>query len=610
MPDPAIDAALMKPYISALVLEYTGTAPATALATLRRQIEKSLRRHRGDVVIVAPEISRGLTINPPSEPGDDTDSPTLDEVAGFVYRQTVKPTWLMADGPLVDTRHYPIVLMQRASLIAITAEPSVREALRRWTRSSPAPPFRMISPKFINDALLQGETRSLSLHGTHQRQRRKADSKNIHGPDLRSAMNPFEDSTFMFSSARAAVDEDTHKALQGVVGATPTSGNVWNRPSNSFTDFRSAIAEVLFDIETAMRGVGLEQPFPLLATEVHSLVGVHGAYEVGILGADEVRTLPGTDEGSVDAAELLEHAQLNVIGSPANPDFMLDVGFGATAGRLAVHVVHSQDILHFQIGIDGTPSDPLVLATIRDAVLAHTDYLTVFYGSGHAVGHGRITRQTIRSTPFPNWQWWPAGICEVMREKPDGDGVAMHQGIGTPGDKSIFAWVVENIGPGWLTCDDGPGEVADFVHLAPDHMLTLIPVKAAHSDSPSRQVSASAYEVVVGQAAKNIGFLDASELHNRLSAAHMVGRATWHDGVRQPDRTGFLAALAARPITASFRILIVQPHLLKSRYTQLQNPAMHSTEDYLRLQRLETLLNSARGSVVGLGGDLLVVGCG
>jgi len=156
--------------------------------------------------------------------------------------------------------------------------------------------------------------------------------------------------------------------------------------------------------------------------------------------------------------------------------------------------------------------------------------------------------------------------------KPAGDGIVMHQNIGQPGDTSIFGWVVQNIGPGWLICDDGAGEVADFVHLAPDNTLTLVPVKAAHSESLHRQVSASAYEVVVGQATKNIGFLNGDELHARLSLAQTATRATWHDGVRQADRSGFLAALAAHPHSAAFGVKIVQPHLRKERYLQLKNP--------------------------------------
>ena len=136
----------------------------------------------------------------------------------------------------------------------------------------------------------------MSLHGTHRRQRRKADSKNIHGADLRSALNPFEDSTFTFSSARAEVDEDTHTGLQGVVGATPTRSHVWNRPGESFGDFRLAILEVLADIANAMVGAGLDQPFPLLATEVDSLTGVEHAFELAALGAEEVRSMPDAND--------------------------------------------------------------------------------------------------------------------------------------------------------------------------------------------------------------------------------------------------------------------------------------------------------------------------
>jgi hypothetical protein len=39
--------------------------------------------------------------------------------------------------------------------------------------------------------------------------------------------------------------------------------------------------------------------------------------------------------------------------------------------------------------------------------------------------------------------------------------------------------VVDRYLDGWLICDDGAGEVADFVHLALNGDLTVIHVKAA-----------------------------------------------------------------------------------------------------------------------------------
>jgi hypothetical protein len=609
MPATPVDAGMLRPYISALVIQYTGSMLDKALAVLRGRIETSVGRHRGTITVVASGLDGALTVDPPSD-ADQQDLPTADEIVGFVYSQEVVPAWLKSDSPFVDTRHYSAILVRSGNLIAINAERSVCDSIVRWIRGDPAPPFRLIPKRFLNEALLKGDTRSLSLHGTHRRQRRKADSKNIHGSDLRSALNPFEDSTFTFSSARAEVDEDTHVGLQGVVGATPTRSHVWNRPGESFGYFRLAILEVLSDIAGAMAGAGLDQPFPLLATEVDSLTGVEHAFEVAALGGEEVRALPDTSDELVVAAEVLERAQLDVVTAGPSPDFLLAVGFGATAGHLAVHVTNVGESAAFSFGIQGTPSDPGPVSTIRDALNAHPDLLSVYYASGHTIAFAKITQTTIRPAAFTNWQWWAPGSCDICSEKPPGDGPAMHAAISLPGDNSVFAWVVDHIGPGWLTCDDGPGEAADFVHLAPDETLTLIHVKGANNDSANRQVSASAFEVVVGQATKNVGFLDGNELHARLSSSSNLSRATWKDGLRQPDRTSFLGALLTRSITAKFRVMVVQPHMMLSRYQTLKAPGVAASEDLLRLQRLETLLNSARGAVIGLGGDLVAVGCG
>lgn len=602
------NAGMLRPYISALVIQYTGTMLDKALHVLRAQIEETVNRHRGTVAIVATDLEDALTVDPVPETPDQ-DPPAADQIIGFIYRQTVVPAWLKPDSQFVDTRHYSAVMVRSGSLVAIHAERNVRDAVIRWIRGNPSPPFRLIPTHFMNQALLQGDTRTLSLHGTHPRQRRKADSKSMHGADLRSALNPFEDSTFAFSSARAEVDEDTHTGLQGVVGATPTRSHVWNRPGESFGDFRLAILDVLADIANAMVGAGLDQPFPLLATEVDSLTGVEHAFELAALGAEEVRSMPDANDDIIGAAEALDGAQLDVVQSGPSPDFILAVGFGATAGHLAVHATTAGDTASFTFGIQGTPTDAGPTAKIRDVLTAHPELLSAYYGSGHTIAYGKITRTFIRPVPFTNWDWWPVGSCDVSAEKPAGDGLVMHSRIGLPGDSSVFAWVVDKIGSGWLTCDDGPGEVADFVHLAPDETLTLVHVKGAHNASVNRQVSASAFEVVVGQATKNVGFLNAGELHARLSLPANLTRATWKDGVRQTDRTGFLAALLARAGWAPFRVMVVQPHMMFARYQTLKTPGVPATEDLLRLQRLESLLNSARGSVVGLGGDLVAVGC-
>src|SRR5262249_48177115 len=92
---------------------------------------------------------------------------------------------------------------------------------------------------------------------------------------------------------------------------------------------------------------------------------------------------------------------------------------------------------------------------------------------------------------------------------------------------SLFCWVLNKWAPNrkkgsgtyqqWLGCDDGAHEKADFVCLeVVDGVprLTLIHVKGVHTRnktgavSPQRAISVADYEVVVGQAVKNIRWLD------------------------------------------------------------------------------------------------------
>lgn len=69
-----MDAGMLRPYISALVIQYTGTMLDKALDVLRTQIEKSVNRHRGTVAIVATDLE-GALINRRSGARDSRPGP-------------------------------------------------------------------------------------------------------------------------------------------------------------------------------------------------------------------------------------------------------------------------------------------------------------------------------------------------------------------------------------------------------------------------------------------------------------------------------------------------------------------------------------------------------
>ena len=104
--------------------------------------------------------------------------------------------------------------------------------------------------------------------------------------------------------------------------------------------------------------------------------------------------------------------------------------------------------------------------------------------------------------------------------------------IGTAG--SLFCWIKncwnvnrDSGNSGWLACDDGSGELADFIHLD-EHQgtLSLIHIKGASTSSPTRGISVGAYEVVVSQAIKNLRHLDRFYLAEglRLGLERNIGR--------------------------------------------------------------------------------------
>ncbi|WP_261319183.1 hypothetical protein [Rhizobium leguminosarum] len=81
---------------------------------------------------------------------------------------------------------------------------------------------------------------------------------------------------------------------------------------------------------------------------------------------------------------------------------------------------------------------------------------------------------------------------------------------------------------------------ADFIHindLVDPPELTLIHVKGSGSADVERGISVSDYEVVVGQAIKNLRHVDRGLLKEKLiaNAVGVLQNAVWHNGQRQQN---------------------------------------------------------------------------
>jgi hypothetical protein len=604
--------ASLRPYISLLFLECTSEQKDLAFRKLvgfMNDARKCREHHKWTAVKAGfNDISSFLRTNS-REYG-------IDQLDGFIYKLESNPSWATPGSAYVDTHYVLSVVMQRGRIFAISCDPPLRSSITRWLRREPRPPFIRVSQSILQGAFLRGDAKGLWLRGTHVRSVTRPDTKHITGRRVQDSLSPLQDSSFAMAAARSRLPEDaTRTALLGIVGAAPRKGVIWNKQSQDFREFFSASVEAMELIEeTVSEGALLDRPFPILAVDSYDLSGVKGAYDMLTLTPDDLPTSTDVTDEMIDAAAVLERATIKVIGSSTSANFKLEVGLdGSIGGVLRATVRMKGDDVVFDFGYDGEPTNPGPVRMVLDALDNH-DLFAVYYDSGHVVGPHGIGNRNINRAPFGNWQFLDFAGFDITTEKPGRTPVEIHSKVGSDRDRSIFGWVVRHYSSGWLICDDGPGEVADFVHISPDSTLSLIHVKAAKAASRLRGISVCAFEVVAGQAVKNSHYLaDLDSLLETLMIPHITERAAWIDGNRVSGRTEFLDMIGCLMPSDKKQVVIVQPHVSEGMYRRIRADdsidGSMPTPDLLRLNSLETLLHTTRGAAVALSAELHVIGC-
>jgi hypothetical protein len=541
------------------------------------------------------------------EPARTTDGLTV----GFVhYRETRRAAWT-ADERISDTFNHLVVVCRRHRQVAIYASDSrFRSAMSRRFRDSESLPglgtLEEIDPLLLNAVFVRGPTRTLWLSGMHRRTSVKADTKVLSGVDLRDALDPLGDQSYYFSAARSQVK------IGGVpVGVTPRKSSIWAGTTSAWTEFRDFVVRLLGELESA---VGREEaPLPVLAIPEIKASILGEAYEVGLQPPELL-----ADDPSIGAEERQEmerwafKARFEIVdstGSGLTAEVFLD---DERLGTL-VFEVEASNPARVAWSVTGTPASAAVAEELA-AAQQHCEkasWLTVRYDSGHAVSDGAVFKTRFRDLPFRGFVWVDLAGFEVGREKP-----GKLDAIGT--DTSLFDWVQRNwpnvdgtggMPGGWLACDDGAMEIADFIHLDENTSpptLALIHVKASNSSRPERKISVAPYEVVVAQAVKNLRHLDSELLAEGLRSgmSHRVGKLVWHDRERS-DRAQMLSALGALGTNYQRRLVVFQPQVTKARHDAARSGG--ETLEFRRLQQLDSLLLGADADAHALGAPFTVL---
>ena len=169
---------------------------------------------------------------------------------------------------------------------------------------------------------------------------------------------------------------------------------------------------------------------------------------------------------------------------------------------------------------------------------------------------------------------------------------------------------------GWLICDDGSMELADFIHFndqMPRPRLSLIHVKGSGSAAAHRGISVSDYEIVVGQAVRILRYLDRTNIADKLASENdkLISTAVWRDGVRQKNRKDVITALRQAGSNIDKAVYVFQPRVQKSTQEKIVarvQAGRLDNSDVRRLQQLDTLLLAARAECFGLGAEFRVIG--
>lgn len=531
----------------------------------------------------------------------------IDDLFASVRERCAAPGWSGDEQEVLDVTNQ-LTIALRCGAFTIVHTPVSDDALRKWLRTHNTL-YRYL-PSAILRGTFHGDGKTVWLHGVGRRRVNRADSKTLGGARVQEVLGD-EDGSFTLSAATVDhVPNDDSAVVRGRLTVSPPRSRIYWKFRVDLPTFLAAATETVAVLDKALSAEPPEELFPQLAVPETDLANVHGAYDISIADPDDLSDLPDPDGELAERAELLRDSFLAVRGTADSAKFTAVIGHeGAEVGELSIEPVARGDHFDLEVRFAGTPSCEARARRVRDAI-GDGGLLRVYYESGHTFDEQQINLQNQTAPPFANLLFADFDGYTVTREKPPARGnQAIHDKICEDGDTSLFAWVVKTYSAGWLVCDDGAGEVADFLHLA-DGTLTAIHVKGAYNASPNRAVAVTAYQEVVAQAVKNLRLLESRSLADRFTAPRIARPAIWFDGVRSRDLSGFVSALGARTTQNNTQVVIIQPHLRRSVHDAARAAADDGapTRDSRSLTLLDGILRSARTAVISLWDDLTVVG--
>lgn len=589
-----LPAAILKPYLSAGFLQLVSKKkPAEALDDYSRRLMELMSDASGRTLRESFAVSKTAGLS----------------VQAHVYLNKRLSPW--ATGEFYDETNELVVIAVKGDLVAVVcSETSMRDRLAKKVAFA-----RPLNRDLLERAFVGKQAKAMWLSGVHTPTAAKASAKSMTGPALELALDPLGDQSFYYSAVKSsgAFDGKT------VIGAAPSSSRIWvNRPKD-WNAFATTLSDLIDHINTTKKGKSVSQPWlQVLAQTVGDASAASEPYAVELISPEllaEETIDQKTRERAIAWAYEGEFRVLNHTGpSPTCRVLLGDREIGAVEITVSSSADRSFGRATWIDEVEGYQLEREQCSLL----IERPECLRIYYADGRTLADGRLFTQAYRDQRF-DWDFRDFANYAVDKEKPRlwggkalADVIAAPKEDGTQ-DNSLFAYVIERLFPtGWLASDDGSMEFADFVHInsAGDH-VTLIHAKGSNKTDVNREVSVSNYEVVVGQAVKNVRHLDRNILADILQGGKhkKIGGAVWLNGAKQKDRTKIIEAAKALAPDHMRTVIVLQPQLTETERNACIGPNPTATSDRIkRMKQLDTLMLSARLSCGAVGASFIGIG--
>ncbi|MEL7130213.1 MAG: hypothetical protein AAGK23_11765 [Pseudomonadota bacterium] len=503
------------------------------------------------------------------------------------------------------------------------------------------PLVRRLPGKILETVCLDGNARQAALAGIHREINTKANTKAMAGPKLQDAFDPFDDQTFRLESA-VSVSGSREPAFLGVA---LRNQQVWSKRGKTLRDFAGQLG-AFFDTvrETQARPLsidtgGLNQAgYKSLATAIDEDAINELAQAMDVDFRPQMDLADNEDDSDelkyvreLERQWFEDGAVLFESGAPDNASVTYLV---IKQGRNLLRQTVTPRSVDGEISIEVEKTETLVDEEDPDLELFESlcengrlgSRLAIWYDTSHVLVDRRLSKLKYTDVLFDDgWKWLPYrhghseyDVTAEKPTKPNSKGTGKTAALEKIGDQdSIFCYLLK-IGPKligvnqpiWTICDDGSNEIADFIYFAPQsRKLWLVHAKGAHVSFSAeeklnhdlrrrklanRGLSVSAYEQVVGQATKNIRFLDPAILADGLEERKT--RHLWWNGARPANvdkaRGQIIQQLRSTPILLERVLAVAQPHILEDVWVDAKNKVAHDPDSSASATKTYKLLSA------------------